>query len=128
MKIAVLVVRSLLGAFFIFFGLNAFFGWMKPPPVPGEGGEFLGVLFKTGYLKFVKVLEVIGGVLLISGQFVPLGLVILAPIIVNIMAFHIMFDMAGLGGGAIATLLELFLIWAYRDHFRLLLQRNADIA
>lgn len=89
-KITTLIASILLGASFIVFGLNFFFQFI-PIDGPAEGSDaaaFMGVLYTTGYLALVKVLEVIGGVLVLLPKTRNLGLLILGPIIVNIIAYH----------------------------------------
>jgi putative oxidoreductase len=60
----------------------------------------------------------IGGLLLLVGRFVSIGLVLLGPILVNILLFHILFHAPGIITGLVCTLLEIFLIWVYRSSFR----------
>jgi len=64
--------------------------------------------------------QVIGGLLLLTGRFVPLGVTILCAIIVNIWAFHLLMapEPAGLVPAIVVTTLELFLVWRYRDAFK----------
>ena len=69
MKIAVLVARILLGLTFLVFGLNGFLNFLHMPMPPGPAGQYMGVLFMSHYLHVVFVVEVIGGVLLLSGRF-----------------------------------------------------------
>ena len=95
MKIAVLVARILLGLTFLFFGLNGFLNFLHMPMPPGPAGQYMGVLFMSHYLHVVFLLEVIGGVLLLSGQFIPLGLVLLGPVLFNILLFHTFLFPAG---------------------------------
>ncbi len=88
MKIAVLIARILLGLIFLVFGLNGFLNFLHMPPPPGAAGQYVGVLFMSHYLHVVFVLEMLGGVLLLSGQFIPLALVLLGPVLFNILLFH----------------------------------------
>lgn len=117
MKIAVLIARILLGLLFFVFGLNFYFHFIPSPLPPGEAGELIGLMFKHGWFSFFGALYVVGGLLLLIGRFVPIGLVLLGPIIVIILLFHITFLPSGIGPGAFAAILEIFLIYAYRDHF-----------
>ena len=119
MKIAILIARILLGLMFFVFGLNSILGNFMHLPMPtGDAGTFMTVLYSTRYMTFVALLQVIGGLLLLVGRYVPLGLVLLAPIIVNILLFHFLIDKGGAAPGIICLLLEIFLIWAYRLSFR----------
>ena len=115
----VLVARVLVGLPFVVFGLNHFLNFltMSPPPeLPENAMKFGGVLAASGYLNVVKVLEVVGGALVLSGRLVPLGLVILTPVAVNIALFDI-FLMKQPGLGLALAALCFFLVWAYRSHF-----------
>ena len=114
----VLVVRVLVGLPFFVFGLDYFLNVIpKPTPaLPEPAAQFAGVLAATSYLTVVKVLEVVGGALVLSGRLVPLGLVILTPVAVNIA----LWDLLLVGSpalGVVLTVLCAFLIWAYRSHF-----------
>lgn len=124
MKIAVIIARVLLGLLFFVFGLNAFIHFIPMQPIPGDAGIFVNLLYAHGWLTFLGLLYVIAGVLLLIGRYVPVGLVILGPILVNILLFHITLAPSGIAAGIIATLLELFLIWAYRPAFQPIFTEN----
>ncbi|MDB6022037.1 MAG: uncharacterized protein JWQ04_1894 [Pedosphaera sp.] len=118
MKIATIIARVLLGLVFFAFGLAFFLNLIKmPPPPPGHAGEFMTAMFASHYIHAVKVFEVVGGFLLIIGRFVPLGLVLLGPVIVNILFYDILLDQTGLGMGIVIAALSLFLLWRYRSAF-----------
>ncbi|HXC34493.1 MAG TPA: DoxX family membrane protein, partial [Candidatus Acidoferrales bacterium] len=74
MKIATIITRSLLGFVFVVFGSNKFLHFMPMPPMSGEAGAFMGAMFVTHYLYVVAAFEVIGGLLLLTGRYGPLGL------------------------------------------------------
>ena len=118
MKIATIVARILLGLIFVVFGSNAFLHFLPmPPPPPGLAGEYFHALLASGYVYVIGGFQVIGGLFLLIGRFVPLGLIILGAIIVNIWCFHLLMAPEGLPPAVIVTLLELFLVWRYRDAF-----------
>ena len=119
MKIAVLVVRVLLGAMFCFFGANLIFHFITMPPQPPSDAATYGkILAEHGVMRFVGSLMLVAGVLLLVGRFVPIALVILGPILVTILIFHLMLgEPAGVGAGAVATVMEVFLIYGYRRSF-----------
>jgi hypothetical protein len=129
MKHAFTLAGALLGLLFVVFGLNFFLRFIPMPPGPPEGSPpalFMGALFPTGYLTFVKCLEILGGLLVAVPRTRNLGLLVLGPIIVNILCFHV-FLMKGatLGDPVVITitLLALFLLWAERKAFGKLLSR-----
>ena len=118
MKIATIVARILLGLIFVVFGSNAFLHFLPmPPPPPGLAGEYFHALLASGYVYVIGGFQVIGGLFLLIGRFVPLGLTIIGAIIVNIWCFHLLMAPEGLPPAVIVTLLELFLVWRYRDAF-----------
>jgi putative oxidoreductase len=112
-------LRILLGLVFVFFGSNAFLHFMPVPPLPQtDAGAFLGALLHSGYMYFIAALQVIGGLcLLMASRFVPLGLTLLGPVIVNILLFHIFLDRSGLPIAIVISLISLFLLWVYRYKF-----------
>jgi uncharacterized membrane protein YphA (DoxX/SURF4 family) len=122
MKIAIIIVRTLLGLAFVVFGLNAFLQFMPAPPPQGLAGDFTKALFVSHYFYVIAVLQIVGGALLLLGRFVPLGLTLLGPVIVNILLFHIFLEPKGLGVAVVVSALALFLLWAYRSAFRGLIQ------
>ena len=118
MKIATIIARSLLGLIFVVFGLNMFLHFIPTPPPPeGPARDFMTVLFVSHYLYVVGPLQVVGGILLLTGRWVPLGLTLLGPVIVNILCFHILMAPAGLPLAIVVSLLALFLLWRHREHF-----------
>jgi putative oxidoreductase len=118
MKVATVIARVLLGLVFVVFGSNIFLHFLPmPPPQPGPIGDFTKALFVSHYLHVVAVFQIVGGLLLLIGRFVPLGLVLLAPIIVNIDLVHILMDPSGLPIAIVISILEVFLIWRYREAF-----------
>jgi putative oxidoreductase len=100
-----------------------FFLKFIPIPSPPEGSPpamFMGAMYMTGYLTFVKVMEIAGGILVSIPKTRNIGLLVLGPIIVNILAFHVF--MTGGAGFAdpvviLITVLPLFLLWTARKSF-----------
>ena len=114
-----LFLGSLLGLPLVVFGLNGFLEFMEPPadPTP-EGQAFLDALEASGFvMPIVKGLEVLCGALLVLGLFVPLALTLLAPIVVNIVGYHVTLDPAGMPIAIGVAVLGLFLAWSYRLNF-----------
>jgi putative oxidoreductase len=123
MKVLTIVVRILLGLIFVVFGSNAFLHFL-PMPLPPQNlaGDYLRVFVASGYIYVVATLQIVGGLLLLIGRFVPLGLTILGAIIVNILVFHTLMAPEGFPVALVVTALELFLLWQYRAAFAGLLQ------
>ncbi|PYJ61972.1 MAG: hypothetical protein DME24_05085 [Verrucomicrobia bacterium] len=117
MKTLTIIVRSLLGLTFVVFGLNAFLQFIPLPPPQGLAGDFMKALFVSHYFYVVAILQIVGGALCLLGRFVPLGLTLLCPVIVNILLFHIFLEPSGLPLAVVVSVLALFLLWAYRQSF-----------
>ena len=118
MKIATVITRVLLGLMFVVFGSNFFLNFIPmPPPPPGLAGDYFKVFAASGYMYVVGALQLLSGLLLLIGRFVPLALTILAAMIFNILVFHVLMAPEGLAMAIVVTLLELFLVWSYRDRF-----------
>lgn len=122
MKHAPTIAGGLHGLIFVVFGLNFFLKFISIPSPP-EGSPpamFLGAMYMTGYLAFVKVLEILGGILVAIPKTRNLGLLVLAPVIVNILAFHVFLTKgAGIADPVVIliTILPLFLLWSARKSF-----------
>jgi len=129
MKFAVIGARVLLGLIFVVFGLNGFFNFIPTPEMNEASGSFMGALVATGYLiTLVKLVEVVAGLMILTGRFLPLGLILLAPVSVNILLLHVFLDQGGLPMAIFIIVAQLFLAWAYRDSFSGVLQANAKPA
>lgn len=123
------VARILLGALFLLFGLNGFLQFLPMPPVPEKAGAFLGALAATGYMfPLIKGTEVVAGLLLLSGRFVPLALTVLAPVVVNIVAYHAALAPEGLPLPIFLAAVGIYLAYAYRDSFAPVLAARANPA
>ena len=118
MKVFTIIARVFLGLIFVVFGSNAFLRFLPMPPLPqGVTGEYLHAFFASGYVYVIGGFQLIGGLLVLIGRFIPLGLTILGAMIVNIWLFHILMAPEGFGPAIVVTVLELFLVWRYRDAF-----------
>ncbi len=112
--------RLLLGLIFFVFGLNGFLHFIPQPKTPMPEGviAFMGGLVKTGYmLPLIMGTQLLSGVLLLVNRFVPLSLALLAPVIVNIILFHVFLQPTGIPPGAVACVLEIYLAWTYRKSY-----------
>lgn len=122
------IAAVLLGLAFVTFGLNHFLDFLPPMPEAEKGSPpalFFGALVPTGYFAFIKVLEITGGVLVAVPRTRNIGLLILGPIVVNILAFNILLTKgAGLLQPPVilVAVLSGFLLWAERERFAKLLR------
>jgi putative oxidoreductase len=126
MKIVVIIVRILLGAIFVAFGLNAFIHFLPKQLPPGLAGEFVGAMFHSHYIIFVAAIEVTCGVLLLVDRYVPFALTILAPIIVNILLFTFLLPPVGWQPAVLAAILWIFLFIHYRKYFSCIFVQRAS--
>ena len=118
MKILTIIARLLLGLGFAVFGSNAFLNFIPMPPIPQTlAGDFTRVFMNSGYATVIGALQLISGVLLLIGRFVPLALTILGGIVFNIIVFHALMAPEGFPPALVVTVLELFLVWRYREAF-----------
>jgi putative oxidoreductase len=123
-RIAPIVLRSSLGLIFTAAGITGLLQLSAPPALTGAAGAFMGGLAAAGYFfPLLKTVELVAGLLLLSGRMVPLALTLLAPIVVNIAAFHFLLAPAGAAMSAVVVLLELALAWLHRDAFAPLFRR-----
>ena len=126
MKLASTIARLLLGLIFVVFSLNFWLQFM-PIPMPPEGSaaaNFMGAIYGSGFLTLVKVLELAGGLLLLSGRFVNAALAVLGPIVVNIALFHIFLAQGGYGLPVFMAVLALAALAGRKDFAAALLSVN----
>ncbi len=118
MKIAILIARILFGLVFFVFGLNGFFHFIPAPPPTGKAGDFVMALVGSGYLfQLLKLTEILCGLAIIAGVYLPLALVVLFPVTLNITLFHIFLAPEGMAMGIVLLLLHLFLAYAHRKYY-----------
>jgi len=96
MRIAAAIARYLAGAIFLVMGLNGFLNFIHFPPPTGTAAQFMGALYVSHYLWVIFAFQVVGGALLLVNRYVPLAVAILAPVLFNIIVFHITMAPAGL--------------------------------
>jgi putative oxidoreductase len=123
MKIAKIIVRTLLGAMFLFGSIPYFLHlYPQQPPLTGNMKIFMDGVNASGYLmNLVKGTELVCGLALVVGRFVPLALVILCPIIINILFVNAILTPSGWPIGAVLLLADLFVAYCYRDNYKGLL-------
>jgi uncharacterized membrane protein YphA (DoxX/SURF4 family) len=118
MKILTLIARLLLGLIFVVFGLNGFLNFLSMGPMPsGFAGQFVGALVLSHYFWVVAALQIAGGALLLANRFVPLGLVLLGPIIVNILLYHLFLNLMGIPLAIVVTILWFIVFYGHRQYF-----------
>src|SRR3989440_9221637 len=96
MRTASVIARYLAGVIFLVMGLNGFLNFIPFPPPAGVAGQFMGVLYVSHYLWVIFAFQVVAGVLLLLNRYVLLAVAMLAPVIVNLLAFHALMAPSGL--------------------------------
>jgi len=118
MKIVTLIARLLLGLVFVVFGLNGFLNFLSMGPMPaGLAGQFVGALVLSHYFWVVAALQIAGGALLLVNRFVPLALVLLGPVIVNIILYHVFLNPTGAPLAIVVVILWLIVFYRHRQYF-----------
>ena len=107
-----MILRIILGLALVVFGANKFFGFMPNMEMPAAAGNLMSAMMESGYMfKLVGVTEIIVGLLLLLKKWVPFALIVLAPISVNMILFHIFLAPAGIAPAAIVAIINILLIY-----------------
>ena len=123
MKIAMIIVRTLMGLLFLFASIVVLFNLFEKPPMYGVTKSFNDGLESVGYFfPVLKITELLCGIAFITGWFVPLATVVIAPIIINILLFHTFVDRSGLPVAIFLVLANVFVAYYYRDRYAGLLR------
>ena len=113
------IIQIILGLVLIIFGANKFIGFMPAPDLPEAAANFMGALSKTGYLFYlIGAVEVVSGLLLVFNKWIGFALILLAPVTVNMVLFHLFLAPAGIGPAALVFILNTFLIYKYWDQYK----------
>ncbi len=112
-------LRIIFGLFLVLMGANKFFGLLPPPELSAQAGQFMGALVETGYmLPMIGFTEILCGALVLFSATAPLGVLLFAPVAINIVAFHLFLDLSSGFMGAFVFLLNLALGIMYFDYYR----------
>src|SRR5258707_10062686 len=128
MKAGIVISRFILGLGFVVFGLNILHPFLPQPPIPDGSlpARFIGVMGPSHWMALVGLFQVFGGEFVLLGRTAPIGLALVGPVLVNILAFHILLmGGAGIAPGLVFCALELFLIYSYRSYFASIFTMNA---
>ena len=119
MKITSIVARYLLGLMFTVFGLNGFLNFIhQPPPTNPLALQFFGAIIASHFAAFFFVGQVLGGLLLLFGFFVPLALTLLDAELYNILAFHLTMALGSIAPALVACVLWILVFLQYRESFK----------
>ena len=127
MRLIFLISRYLLGALFTIFGVNGFLHFIpEAPPSTTSALQYITALTTGSYMAVVFLFQLVSGVLLLSGYFVPLALTVLAAIITNILLYHLTLDPQGVSPALIVTVLWIVVFLNFRPSFKMLLSPKPD--
>jgi len=125
MKKAIIAARIVLAIIYLVYGTNYFLHFFPSSLPPGKAGDFMGGLRQSGYLfEYMKAMQIIGAVLLFINRWAVMTTIVLFPISLNIFLFHVFLQLNGLGTAVILIAANLFLLYAYRPHYRVLLAKR----
>jgi len=118
MRITFIIVRVLLGLLFLFASVSVLLNLIPPPPLTGKVKLFNEGLAAAGYfIPFLKVLELICAISLISGFYLRLFAIVLFPISVHIFLFHAFLDASAMPVSIFILLANIFIIYHYRKSY-----------
>jgi putative oxidoreductase len=126
MRTASLIAQYLVGVTFLVFGLNGFLNFIPVPPLGGIAGQFMGALYASHYLWVISAFQVIAAVLLLTNRYVPLAVAMLAPVLVNILSFHVLMVPSGLPLALFVAVLWAVIFADVRSAFTGLFQSRVD--
>jgi uncharacterized membrane protein YphA (DoxX/SURF4 family) len=123
MRIALIIVRSLMGLLFVFASITFIFKLITPPEPTGAMKIFSAGLEASVYLMpTVMMIELICGIAFLSGRFVPLATVLISPIIINIFLIHAFIAPEGLPVAIFLVLANSFVVYSHRKSYKPLLK------
>ncbi len=117
MRVASTIARYLLGILFTFFGLNGFLHFLPMTPMPDLATQFVTLLSASHYMAPIFLIQVCCGLLFLVNRYVPLALAFIAPVIFNILLFHITMAPAGIVLGLVATICWFIVFYSLRGTF-----------
>ncbi len=116
-----MVLRILLGIFVLVFGVNKFADFLPMPDLSADAGAYFGALTSTKTMMLVGIVEIVAGLALILNKFGALFAIILMSISVNAVLFHAVLDSGGIGGAAVLLILNIAVLYGYKDKYKALL-------
>lgn len=116
-----MVLRILLGIFVLVFGINKFANFMPMPEMSADAGAYFGALSNSKTLMLVAIVEIVAGLALIFNKYGALLALILMSVSINAVLFHATLDIGGIGGAAVLLLLNIAVLYGYKDKYKDLL-------
>ena len=116
-------MRIVLGLILVVFGLNKFLNFMPQLELGAEAADFFGALVDTGYMMpFIAFVEIATGVLLLLNKYTALALVLIFPILLNALLFHLFLDLPNIAVAALAVILNVTLFFANKPRYEAILK------
>ncbi len=116
-----MVLRILLGIFVLVFGVNKFYSFLPMPELGGDAGAYFGALMNSKTMTLVAIVEIVAGLALIFNKYGALMALILMSVSVNAVLFHAVLDPGGIGGAAALIVLNILVLYSYKDKYKDLL-------
>ncbi len=113
--------RILFGLLCLIFGIDKFVPFLEVPPIPGDGGELMRIYAKSGFLKIIGALEILGGLALLTNKFIPLAVVVMMAIMFNALIIHLLYDPINSVGAIAGLIMGGVLIFSKKERFSSLL-------
>ncbi len=113
--------RILFGLLCLLFGIDKFVPFLEVPPIPGDGGELMRIYARSGFLKIIGGLEILGGLALLTNKFMPLAIVTMLAIMFNALIIHLLYDPINSVGALAGIIMGFVLIYSEKERYSSLL-------
>ena len=113
----IMILRLLLGAMMLLFGVDKFFQFLNVPPIPGDGGILMEIYARSGFLTILGVLETLAGIALLVNRFVPIALIITIAILFNATLIHLMYDPQNVIAALLGMIIGIVLVFSDRERY-----------
>lgn len=112
--------RILFGLMCLLFGIDKFVSFLALPPIPGDGGELMRIYAKSGFLKIIGALEILGGLALLTNKFIPLAVIVMLAIMFNALIIHLLYDPENSVGAIAGLLMGFVIMYGEKERFSFL--------
>ena len=113
----IMILRLLLGAMMLLFGVDKFFQFLNVPPIPGDGGILMEIYARSGFLTILGVLETLAGIALLVNRFVPIALIITIAILFNATLIHLMYDPQNVIAALLGMIIGIVLVFSDKERY-----------
>ena len=113
----IMILRLLLGAMMLLFGIDKFFQFLNVPPIPGDGGILMEIYTRSGFLTILGVLETLAGIALLVNRFVPIALIVTIAILFNATLIHLMYDPQNVIAALLGMIIGIVLVFSDKERY-----------